>query len=524
MTESTELDHFFNLALDLLCIADTDGHFHRLNPQFEKVLGYSHDELMSHPFLDFVHPDDVPSTLEAIETLVAQQDVTNFVNRYRCKDGTYRWIEWRSTPVGKVIYAAARDITERMQAEEALRQSRRELIYRNQIAGAFLTVSDEEMYDAVLNILLEASESEHGVFGYIDENGAYVAPSMTRHVWNECQISDKAFVFPRETWGDSIWPRAIREVRTLYSNEPSTLTPNGHIVIERNITVPVIYFGRVIGLFQVANKATDYDDEDIRLMETLAGAIAPVLSARLQRDKKEQERKLAEEALRSESERSLQFSYALAHDLQTPLRTVSNYLTFLREALVGCANRSEWAQHLEAITVATHQMKELLDALIQYVKLGNDQVKQAVDCNGVVASVLEQVVPADVEVDILTELPNISGVRVQVYQLFRNLLSNAVKYAASGRPLRIDISVQEADETGYWLFSVADNGIGIAPDKLDEIFEPFVRLHSYEEVKGTGLGLAICHQIIEGHGGRIWVESEPGQGSVFRFTLPGVKK
>ncbi len=121
--KTAEVDRFFSLALDLLCIADTDGYFHRLNQAWETTLGYSLADLEGKRFLDFVHADDMAATLAAVGKLSTGQTVLNFVNRYRCKDGTYRWIEWRSAPYGKFIYAAARDITERKQAEEAIRRS-----------------------------------------------------------------------------------------------------------------------------------------------------------------------------------------------------------------------------------------------------------------------------------------------------------------------------------------------------------------------------------------------------------------
>lgn len=119
--KSDELDKFFSDALDLLCIADTDGRFVRLNAEWERSLGYTLSELEGRSFLDLVHPEDQTATLDALSTLKEGDDVLNFTNRYRCKDGSYRWIEWRSLPSGNLIYAAARDITIRKQIEDSLR-------------------------------------------------------------------------------------------------------------------------------------------------------------------------------------------------------------------------------------------------------------------------------------------------------------------------------------------------------------------------------------------------------------------
>ncbi len=117
-----ELDRFFSIVLDPLCIATTDGYFMRLNPAWEQVLGHSRAELMQAPFLRFVHPEDLAATTVAMEALGKQKEVVGFVNRYRCKDGTYKWIEWNITPAGERFYAAARDITERIRLTENLRQ------------------------------------------------------------------------------------------------------------------------------------------------------------------------------------------------------------------------------------------------------------------------------------------------------------------------------------------------------------------------------------------------------------------
>lgn len=127
--KTEEMDQFFTVTLDLLCIAHIDGYFLQLNPAWEKVLGYTREELMAKRFLDFVHPDDLASTHDAVDKLASQRVLVNFENRYRCKDGSYRLVEWTAAPVGKLIYAAARDLTERVEAEAEARQRRDELAH-----------------------------------------------------------------------------------------------------------------------------------------------------------------------------------------------------------------------------------------------------------------------------------------------------------------------------------------------------------------------------------------------------------
>lgn len=120
--KNQELEDFFSVNLDLLCIADTNGNFLKVNKEWENILGYPVEELEHRKFLDFVHPDDLDKTLEAIQNLALQKSVLNFINRYRCKDGSYRFIEWRSKPYNEIIYAAARDISDRICAEEQLQK------------------------------------------------------------------------------------------------------------------------------------------------------------------------------------------------------------------------------------------------------------------------------------------------------------------------------------------------------------------------------------------------------------------
>jgi PAS domain S-box-containing protein len=156
--KTEELDQFFTLSLELLCIANTDGYFLRLNPAWERGLGYSREELMAKRFLDFVHPDDLDRTQQAISTLESQQKVIHFENRYRCKDGTYRWLEWTSAPAGNLIYSVARDVTERLYEEAEVQKRRDELAHVTRLAmmGELTTSLAHEISQPLTAILSNA--------------------------------------------------------------------------------------------------------------------------------------------------------------------------------------------------------------------------------------------------------------------------------------------------------------------------------------------------------------------------------
>ncbi|HQN20042.1 MAG TPA: PAS domain-containing protein, partial [Syntrophobacteraceae bacterium] len=160
--KAEELDQFFHISLDLLCIANTDGYFLHLNPAWERALGYSREELMAGRFLDFVHPDDLEPTLKALSTLASRQTVIRFENRYGAKDGTYRWLEWTSASAGNLIYAAARAFTDRLKAEAEDQHRREELAHVSRIAmmGEMTTALAHEINQPLTAILSNAQAAQ----------------------------------------------------------------------------------------------------------------------------------------------------------------------------------------------------------------------------------------------------------------------------------------------------------------------------------------------------------------------------
>ena len=183
--KSEELDLFFTSTLDLLCIADTDGYFRKLNPEWEKALGYPLDELVGRKFLDLIHPDDLESALQAIATLSDQNPLLSFTNRYLHKDGSYRWLEWRSYPVGKKIYAAARDITERMKMEAELAERSAKLKETN------MQLSHElEDRKAFIEKLALSEKEYHSLIHELQVAVVVHNPDTTIRIYNElaCQL------------------------------------------------------------------------------------------------------------------------------------------------------------------------------------------------------------------------------------------------------------------------------------------------------------------------------------------------
>ena len=198
-----------------------------------------------------------------------------------------------------------------MKIEEKRKMQEQELVLRNRIMEIILTVSDEKMFGEVLSAVLKALKSEFGLFGYCDEKGDFICPNMTREIWERCNVPDKDIVFPRKKWS-GIWGRAMVEKKTLYSNNPFKV-PQGHIRINNALDVPLIHQGKLIGNFLVAAKETDYNEKDIQLLETIASHIAPIINARLQRDREEKARTESQAALRK-SEQTLQAIFESARD------------------------------------------------------------------------------------------------------------------------------------------------------------------------------------------------------------------
>ena len=258
----------------------------------------------------------------------------------------------------------------------------------------------------------------------------------------------------------------------------------------------------------------------------VAGLIGISLSMQKIR-KSEQKRQQAEEELKKKTDELArsnsdlkQFAYVASHDLQEPLRVVAGFVKLLEKRYKGKLDSD--ADNFIAYTVdGVKRMQALIKDLLEYSQVGNKGKElKLTDSSLIVKEAifsLKKSIEDSHAVVTYDNLPSITVDKAQFVRLFQNLVGNAIKYRGQEDPKVYVSAERKGDE---WFFSVKDNGIGIDLGHAERIFNIFQRLHTREEYPGTGIGLAICKKIIENHGGRIWVESEPGKGSTFYFTIP----
>ena len=308
-----------------------------------------------------------------------------------------------------------------------------------------------------------------------------------------------------------------------------------------DIYIPIRIAGKVVagveihsavsGILSPVRSVTRYTAA-ILVLSGIAILIVGLLARNLKKDRDRQTelarsnaelydrtRKQAAELTRSNTELE-QFAYVASHDLQEPLRMITGYLGLLAKRYKGKLDQDA-DDFIGFAADGAKRMKVLIGDLLTYSRVGTRGKEFALtDCGAVVAGTLRALQPAIEESAAKVThdpLPTVMGDESQLLQLFQNLIGNAIKYRDNKPPV---VQVSCKQEGGNWLFSVRDNGIGIDPKYAERIFVIFQRLHSGNQYAGTGIGLAVCKKIVERHGGKIWVESEPGKGAAFHFTIP----
>jgi light-regulated signal transduction histidine kinase (bacteriophytochrome) len=282
--------------------------------------------------------------------------------------------------------------------------------------------------------------------------------------------------------------------------------------------------GEAIHRFQTEAELAEYRDHLEVLVKQRTGQLE---RANAQLKLEVSERKQAQDNLLlttedlQRSNRDLeQFAYVASHDLQEPLRAVAGYVRLLEKRFADKLD-AKGLEYIAGAAEGAQRMERLITDLLAYSRVGTRGATFApTDLNAALRNALHnlQVSIKTSQAKLTTDsLPVLAADAAQMSQLFQNLVGNALKFHGESPP---EIRIAALPQEGRWVLSVRDNGIGIAPQYFNRIFQIFQRLHTRKRYAGTGIGLAICKKIVERHGGAIWVESQPGQGATFFFSLP----
>jgi len=505
-----EFERFFTVSLDLLCIADTRGYLRRINPAFKETLGWAEEELLSQPFIHLVHPDDVRFTRSELARLEIDSATLHFENRFRCRDGRYRWIEWRALPQPNgLIFASAHDTTERHEYTEKLKHLNTLLnsqVQEIQQKNHAIRAKETEL-NTLLNNLLEcvitinprgqiasANPAVETVFGYrVDELiGQNVSMLMSEP---DSSQHDHYLSRYMET-GVPHFIGTSREVQGRHKDGHSI--PLKLAVTEYQLNGETMFAGTL---------------HDISEQKTMISALTAA------RDE-------AERANRAKST----FLATMSHEIRTPMNGVVGLIEVLEQTRLN----DQQGQLLNTIRDSANNLLSLIDDILDFSKIEAGRLELDIQpfnlielienlCGSLVPVALKRNVDLSLFID--PALPGwVLSDPSRLRQLLYNLIGNAIKFCSGREDIKGRVSVRvsfSGKDPMQLKVRVADNGIGISPEQQQQLFAPFTQAEASTTRRygGTGLGLAICKHLVDLMGGGIRLVSEADVGTVFILGL-----
>ena len=471
--------NFFNLSLDMICIAGMDGFFKRINSAFTNILGWSEEYLLLKPFLFFVHPEDVQGTLNEMKKLAEGVLSINFENRFKCQDGTYRNLIWKTSldPISGLLYAVAHDITESKQTKEYLFRKAGEL-------------------QAVLSVLPD-------LYLLFDKKGKildYRAPK-------NFLLYAPPEVFLGKNVEEIFPPNIVKMVQEAISTVVSG---------ESSVTIEYV--------LEINGKSSDFE---ARFLSLLGNQVVTLIRDITERKQFEEDLKKAKKLAQESSKFKSEFLANMSHEIRTPMNAILGMAELLQET----ALTEEQTRYVKIFTSAGENLLYIINDILDLSKIeaGKLDLENVCFNLGDALNLVKEIMAFKSSekknkllFNIATDFPlDLIGDAVRIKQIILNLIGNAVKFTNEGE---ITVSVQlekKTTEAVRLKFSVRDTGIGIPENKLKQIFESFsqVDISTTRKYGGTGLGLTISKYLVEMMGGNICVESKEGEGSIFFFTV-----
>jgi PAS domain S-box-containing protein len=471
------LENFYNISVDLFCIAGIDGYFKELNPQWEKSTGYTLDELKSRPYMAFVYPEDLQSTGNNNSKANEGNRTDNFRNRYVCKDGSIIWLEWSSVTNNEtgLIYAVARNVT-----------------------------TDVEKEKIIQKFITRASEAEKiAHLGYWELDLVSNEVIWSDEYFRICGHEPKSFIPTIEISEKSIHPDdyeyAIATFKKALQGE--------HYEIEERIIQPS---GKVKNVLSKGHLIYNDDNTPIKFIGTFQDIT----------QQKEVEATLHSYVSKlEESNQNLDdFAHIASNDLREPLRGIKTLIEFFLEDYKNGLTK-EGIDMLEQAVSRTNIIDNRLRALLKYSKINRTELTmEQVNIGTIAQNAVHQLGPLvkDISISIQENMPEIAGDELLIIEILENLISNGIKYNDKENK---SIDIGYLDESPL-IYFVRDNGIGIKEDQMKAIFDIFNRLPGSKDFSdGSGVGLTIIKKMVEHHSGSIWVDSVLNKGSTFYFTI-----
>lgn len=566
-----ELDRIFNLVPDMICVASTDGYFQRLNPAWEKTLGYSTKTLLETPFSDLIHPDDLNPTISEIQKQIDGKVTKNFTNRYKCSDGTYKWFDWvaNPSPDGEMLFAAARDITEKKQSaeeRETMINLLRLLNSRTNLPNLVLSVlsflkevtnceaialrlkeGDDFPYYETLGFLQQFVTEEKSL---LPKNQQDIKFDRNGKMMLECNCGDvlsRSYNYADKDTGPygSFWSNCLYDTISGSADQQfPTVRRNmcAKFGYQSIVLIPLHMGGEIFGLIQINDRQKDKFSESLILfLEKLCENIAIAISQRRSQEEliesNFQVQKINDELMRAkekaeESDRlKSAFLANMSHEIRTPMNAVIGFTEILLKPNLSEEKRNRYAAMIKH---RSHDLLRIIEDVLDISKIEVGQMKVVVsevslpvllnelyEYYKLKKETMEGKSPISIKLLLPQELSKarIKADSLRLKQVLNNLLDNALKFTEQGSiefGCRLELPNQ-------LLFYVRDSGIGIAPEKHKVVFDPFRQAEEStfsRQYGGVGLGLSIVKGMVTLMKGRIWLESELEKGTCFYFTIP----
>jgi PAS domain S-box-containing protein len=530
---SDDLREFFELSLNLWCIAGTDGYFKHLNPAWETTLGYSREELLSRPYSEFVHPDDREATIAEAAHVALGRSTLSFENRYRCKDGSYKWLLWSAIvePERELIYAVAANVTERKC--EGARLAAQYAVTRVLAEAQTLASATPRILQAICNSLgwsvgaIWRVDREEKLLRCVETWHTPLAPAAEFDRQTHLQTFSPNVGLPGRVWseGRPVW---IEDV-THDTNFPRSANA-AREGLHAAFGFPILLKAEVLGVLEFFSH--EIQKPDRKLLEMM-GAIGSQIGQFVERLEAEDALRIyardleaartrAEEATRAKSE----FLANISHEIRTPM----NAMIGMTELALETRITREQREYLNAIQISAEALLTLVNDILDFSKIEARKLRLELvpfDLRDVLEDTMRVLAPRaqqkgiELACHVDSDVPDtLIGDPLRLRQVVVNLAGNAIKFTEHGEVV-LRVGTESQDNGSLQLnFSLRDTGIGIAPEKLSVIFEAFSQADSSTTRRygGTGLGLTISAQLVELMGGKMSVESRPGQGSTFHFT------